>query len=300
MKDLLEELKNLVLKESLIEGINTTNIPSMIIFKSSNITKELQTVYEPSLFVILQGAKIVTIGKKIITYDNSSFLISSTYLPISGRIVKASENEPFLSFKISFTLEEIFEAIKEFSITLDKNKSSLALCSYKINEELLDTVFRLFKLSKKGKDIETLLKMYKKELLYHLLITNKTIELLQLSFIEGNAYKISKAISFMNKDLYESLSIEEIAKRVNMSVSNFFKYFKTFTALTPLQYRKIQKLQEARRLMITQNMDISGAAFQVGYLSNSQFSREYTSYFGINPSLDIKNIKKSGIALFNT
>lgn len=251
------------------------------------------------LFVILQGEKIVSIGEKVITYNNTSFLISSTYLPISGKIIKATQNEPFLSLKISFTLEEIFDAIKEFSITMNKDKSSFALSSYKLNEELLDIVFRLFKLSKEGKETEILTKIYKKEILYYLLFVNKTIELLQLSFIEGNTYKISKAINLINKDLHEHLSIEDIAKEINMSVSSFFKYFKTFTALSPLQYRKIRKLQEARRLMITQNMDISGAAFQVGYLSTSQFSREYTSYFGINPSVDIKNFKKEWFRLFS-
>lgn len=299
MKKLVQKLRNLVIQEKLIEGINNTNIPSMIIFKSSTITNELQTVYEPSLFVILQGEKIVSIGEKVITYNNTSFLISSTYLPISGKIIKATQNEPFLSLKISFTLEEIFDAIKEFSITMNKDKSSFALSSYKLNEELLDIVFRLFKLSKEGKETEILTKIYKKEILYYLLFVNKTIELLQLSFIEGNTYKISKAINLINKDLHEHLSIEDIAKEINMSVSSFFKYFKTFTALSPLQYRKIRKLQEARRLMITQNMDISGAAFQVGYLSTSQFSREYTSYFGINPSVDIKNFKKEWFRLFS-
>ena len=159
---------------------------------------------------------------------------------------------------------------------------------YPLTENLIDVVLRLVKLLETPEDIEVLSKIYFKEILYRLLVTKQNIELLQLVFIESNAYKISKAISFMNKKLYETFLIEDIAKSVNMSESSFYKHFKTVTGISPLQYSKKIKLQEARRLMTLENMDITGAAFYVGYESTSQFSREYSSYFGTPPSRHIK------------
>lgn len=114
-----------------------------------------------------------------------------------------------------------------------------------------------------------------------------------MAFIESNSYKISKAISFINKNIHETFLMDDIAQSVNMSISSFHKHFKTLIGISPLQYTKRLKLHEAKRLMTLENMDIEGASFYVGYQSSSQFSREYSNYFGISPGKHIKNLRKS-------
>ena len=295
MNSQFEKLLGLVKNQSLQEGINHTLVPSLNIFKSSNTTGKLHTVYEPSLFVIVQGAKIVIINDKKIMYDSSSYLISSTFMPVSGKIIEA----PFLSLQITFTFEQIFEAIEQFSIKPQKiTETKLAMSSYEMTDNLLNCVYRLVSLLNTPEDAKDLSSLYLKEILYRLLISNNNIELKQFAYAKGNAYKISNAIAYMNDKLFDNLQIDEIAEYINMSVSSFHKHFKIITSVSPIQYIKKQKLQKAKSLMLSENMDVSGASYYVGYQSVSQFSREYSSYFGVSPSIDIKNFKEQWSGTF--
>lgn len=278
------DFNNIIESIDLCEGLNTTNIPFVKIYKSTKSGKVLHTVYEPSLFIILSGSKTVMIGDKIFKYDNSLYFISSTFLAVSGKIIHASKKEPFISLQIVFTQEQIFQAFEEFSINLNKiDKTNFSAATYSLDENLKDSIYRLVNLIQTPKDIKVLSKIYLKEILYRLLISNKNIELQQLVYIESNSYKISKAISFINENLHETFLIEDIAKSINMSISSFHKHFKAITGISPLQYSKKLKLLEAKRLITLENMDIEGAAFYVGYQSTSQFNREYSSYFGMAP-----------------
>lgn len=288
-----QELISIVENQHFKEGLNDTIIPSLKVFYSSNTTEKLPTIYEPALFVILQGEKIVFIDNKAIKYDSASYLISSSFMPVSGQITQASKEKPFLSLQITFTIEQILEAIEYFIVTPQKTiDTKLAISSYDISNDLFEPISRFVLLLKKSNDIAALSHLYLKEILYRLLISHNNLELRQFAYIEGNAYKISQAISFINENLFENISIEKIANNINMSVSSFHKHFKIITAVSPLQYIKKQRLQKAKNLMLIENMDITGASYYVGYQSISQFSREYSDYFGLNPSSDIKNFKK--------
>ena len=294
MDEILKKLSVCIEKQAAIEGLNSTAISFIKFFKSYDKTQPLHTVYEPSLFIIAQGAKIVMLGNKTIEYNHSSYLISTAYLPISGSIIEAEPQKPFLSVQITFDKESIFELLQDrIQEPTSSVQTSLALSSYKVTHELLDAVMRLIDLMKTPKDIEILAPLYHKEILYRLLMNDKHAEeFRQLAYLEGNAYKVSQAISLMRENLFEPLSVAEVAKSVNMSVSSFHKYFKNMIAISPIQYRKIQRLQEAKRLILSENMDITGAAFYVGYESASQFSREYSKYFGLSPSQDIRILKQ--------
>ena len=198
----------------------------------------------------------------------------------------------FLSIQIVLSQEDIFQALEEFSMNINKiDTTNFSASTYKLDDNLKNCVLRLMTLSQKPQDIEILSKIYLKEILYRLLVSNQNIELQQLAFIESNSYKISKAISFINQNLHETFLMDDIAKSVNMSISSFHKHFKTITGISPLQYAKKLKLLEAKRLMTLENMDIEGAAFYVGYQSTSQFSREYSSYFGMAPGKHKKLLK---------
>ena len=288
----LEDLKSIVKNMPLNEGVNKTNIPFVKIFKSLSSGEVLHTVYEPSLFIILQGSKTVMVGDKTFEYDSASYFISSTFLAVSGKVIQASPQEPFISIQILFSQEQIFQALEEFSMNLNKvDTTSFSASTYTLDDNLKGSILRLVRLNETPKDVEVLSKIYLKEILYRLLVSNQNIELQQLAFIESNSYKISKAITFINQNLHETFLMDDIAKSVNMSISSFHKHFKTITGISPLQYAKKLKLLEAKRLMTLENMDIEGAAFYVGYQSTSQFSREYSSYFGMAPGKHKKLLK---------
>ena len=290
--DELRDLKNIINKMSLEEGLNTTNIPFVNVFKSITSGEVLHTVYEPSLFIILEGSKTVMVGDRIFEYDSSSYFISSTFLAVSGKIIEASKDEPFLSIQIVFNQEQIFQALEEFSVSLNKaNTSNLSASTYTLDSDLKESISRLVRLTQTPSDIEVLSKLYLQEILYRLLVSNQNIEFLQQVSIESNSYKISKAISFINQNIYETFLVNDIAKSVNMSISSFHKNFKTIIGISPLQYVKKLKLLEAKRLMTLENMDIEGVSFYVGYQSTSQFSREYKNYFGISPGKDKRRDK---------
>ena len=295
METKLKKIEEIIQSQALVEGINKTLIPSLDVFKSSTTTQNLKTVYDPSLFVIIKGSKVTIIDNKEIEYNSFSYLLSSSFMPVSGKILEA----PFLSLKISFTFEEIFEAINRFSIKVEKsNKTELAISSYEMTDNLLDSIYRLVSLLNSPQDIDGLSSIYLQEILYRLLISNNNIELKQFSYMEGNAYKISKAIVYINENMFENIQIDDIAQYVNMSISSFHKHFKNITSVSPLQYIKKQRLQKAKNLMLSENMDVSGASYYVGYQSVSQFSREYSSYFGVSPSIDVKNFRQQWSTIF--
>lgn len=295
MSQLRQKILDIVKNKATDEGINKTSVPYIQFFKSSDISKLTRMVYEPSLFVIVQGAKIVMLGHHTYKYDPLSYLVSSVHLPISGQILEASSSYPFLSIQISFTAEqiyEIFEESEELNIDYNNNYDSLGLSKGIIADEILEIIYRQLSLLDSSKDIKILAPLYHKELLYRLLQQGSASVLRQFTSLKSNASRISKVIRVIQQDLFKPIQIQELANIAGMSISSFHKYFKDITSMSPIQYRKQNRLQEARRLMLTKDFDASTAAFEVGYESPSQFSREYAKYFGLPPSKDIKKIKE--------
>lgn len=294
MTNRLKELIPIVDKSARSEGINQTAIPFVQFFKAYTTSQILHTVYEPSLFIILQGAKIVTLGNHIYQYDPFSYLVSSVHLPVAGRILDASKILPFLSIQITFTPEQIYKIAEQLNSInrVYTHETSIGISMKALEDELIETVHRLICLLNKPTDIDVLAPLYLKEVLYRLLQSDHAKTLMQFASIESNAGRIAKSIQLIKKDLFESISIQELADHVGMSISSFHKHFKIITTMSPIQYQKLNRLQEARRLMLSKHLDVSDASFQVGYESPSQFSREYTRYFGLPPSKDIKKIKE--------
>lgn len=298
-EDLLTQLKALLVAEDLNEGLNQTAVPSVRVYKSSTVTKPLQSVYEPALFVILQGAKKVYLDQHLFEYSPKKYLLSTAFLPVTGQITEASPEAPFLSLQIVFSVPKILEAVKEYAFHIEnKNHTDLAMGSNDITEELLEVVVRLAKLRQKPEDIPVLEDLYLKEMLYRLLHSNDNNVLLQYAYSGGSAYQISKTISYINDHLFDDLSVDTLAEYANMGTSTFHKHFKSMTQVSPLRYIKIQRLQNARKFMLLNKMNVTTASFQAGYQSASQFSRDYSQYFGVNPREDVKHYEDSRVSEF--
>lgn len=290
------ELANLVLNKcNGIEGSVKTEIPFLHFFTTTTKTNFVHVIYEPSICIALQGSKEVYFGNEQKGYDEHTYLLSSTNIPANIRIEDTSKEKPYVSLKISFTLGEIYEVMKELedNEVINKRKPEAGLFFDDLTDELLNPISRLLKLldsSKKNKDY--LSKLIKKEIL-SILLNEKSGDFLKQYVMEGSiSNQIVKVISRIKSDFSDTLNMKDIADEFDMSESSLYHNFKKITALSPLQFQKKLRLEEAKNILLTQNLDISDIAFQVGYESASQFSREYLRMFGDSPKSHQKKLKE--------
>jgi len=295
-KELLErkkELARLIEHHSSQDGVYETAIPSLFVIRNSNVTEPVYRVYKPSLCFIAQGTKEILLAKERFEYGPANYLISSMNLPVIGQIIKASPNAPYLSFKLEFTQSQILKVLNDSEFKLaPKENAKRAMYVGQIELSLLDAILRLVRLLDDPKDIPFLAPIYTDEILYRLLQGPYGVTLAQIAMEGSSTYRIREAIEQIIENCDKPLRIEELAETANMSISSFHRHFKEVTAMSPIQFQKHLRLQEARRLLLSESADAADVAFRVGYESASQFSREYSRMFGSPPRADIKRLKE--------
>ena len=274
------------------EGDNLMHTPleALTFYANPNKTGLLATLYEPSLCIIAQGAKEVSWGDKTLNYHAGMYLLASVPTPAHVRIVEASKEKPYAGLTITFSMEQIFEVLKEINNDNEGPLSDTPDSLYVTNmdERLQDAVLRLVRLLDTPEDIKVLAPLITKEILYMVMRT-EGVDLIRQFIREGSlTQRVVKAISGIKEEFSEKLNVKELAKSVGMSESSLYANFKKITRMTPLQFQKQLRLQEAKRILLTQEIEIAQAAYEVGYESPSQFSREYSRMFGLPPKEDIK------------
>lgn len=297
-----EALKALILKHALQEGKQRTSIGNLSLLKVTQKTELIHSIYEPSLIVIIQGSKIVILGDKTYHYGKYNYLVSSVNLPVQGQILEATEQEPYLCLQVTFNLEQISELLASSNIETSSEKVSSAqsgLCVQEIEEPLLMALLRLVQLLDTPEHSAVLAPMITKEVLYWMLVQDRDQVLRRFSMTGSHSATIRKIIQQMVTSYEQPLEVEQLAKAANMSVSNFYAQFKMVTAMSPLQYQKVLRLQEARRRLLSEGIDAAQVSFEVGYSSPSQFSREYAKFFGKPPITDTKHAKEVLLSLLN-
>ncbi|PUE66777.1 AraC family transcriptional regulator [Arcobacter lacus] len=253
------------------------------ISKSKHISQS-HIMYEPSICVILQGKKAVGFGNELYIYDKNKYLIASTHLPATVKILEASKDEPHISFKIKFTLEDIFEVLKNINNLNFKNKSEKGLFFGEQNERLYDAIYRLLKLLDKPKeDINYPSSLIIKEILYILMNDKAGYFLSKFAMENSISNKIVKVIEYIKENYAKKLNIKELASIFDISESSLYQNFKSITQITPIQFQKNLRLQESKRLFSLQNIDVLEVAILVGYESASQFSKDYSKMYGMTP-----------------
>ncbi|MEK3880139.1 AraC family transcriptional regulator [Paenibacillus sp. FSL M7-0420] len=288
---LLQQLAALILRHAPSTGTRQTHIPSLQLMHATDAAEPLESVYKPSICVVAQGAKAATLSGESYHYDPSTYLVTSVELPINGRITGASPEHPFLGIKLSFDPGTILEIVKEMDdSSLIPGETSLGITVAQTSRHLLEAIVRLIQLLDAPQDIPVLSPLVIREILYRVLQSDQGSHLHQFAIIGSHAHRIAQAIQVITKQYDQSLVVEQLAESVNMSTSAFHKHFKRVTAMSPLQYQKVIRLQEARRLMLTESLQASDAAFRVGYESPSQFSREYARQYGRPPVSDVQEI----------
>ncbi|KQX44702.1 MULTISPECIES: AraC family transcriptional regulator [unclassified Paenibacillus] len=287
------ELAKLIERHSGQDGVYLTAIPSLFFIHNSKVTEPVYRVYKPSLCFIAQGSKEILLAQERFEYGPADYLISSMNLPVIGQVIKASLDVPYLSFKLEFTQSQILEVLNNSEIQITpKENAKRAMFVGQIEVPILDAILRLARLLDNPKDIPFLAPVYTREILYRLLQGQYGVALAQIAMEGSSTYRIRDAIEQIINDCNKPLRIEELAEIANMSISSFHRHFKEVTAMSPIQFQKQLRLQEARRLLLSESGDAADVAFRVGYESASQFSREYSRMFGSPPRADIKRLKE--------
>ncbi|HCM1427590.1 TPA: AraC family transcriptional regulator [Vibrio parahaemolyticus] len=250
--------------------------------------------HNPSICLIAQGRKRVLLGEESFIYDANHFLISSVDLPIIANIIEASEEQPYLGLIMELELTEISQLIVDSELAFTQAKEAQkGIAVGELSESLLDAFVRLAELLDEGQNIKILAPIIKREIFYRLLMSEQGTRLHQIVTAGSHSHQIAKAIDWLKNNFVKPLRVGDLASYTGMSKSSFYTHFRSMTSMTPLQFQKKLRLSEARRLMLTENLDAMAATFKVGYESPSQFSREYSRLFGAPPSKDIKLLREN-------
>ncbi|GGA49620.1 MULTISPECIES: AraC family transcriptional regulator [Bacillaceae] len=286
----IKELAELIERNVTVDGTSETCIPGLRFVRASHVSEPVYSVYEPSLCIVAQGTKLVMLGEETYQYDSASYLTASVHLPITGQVVVASPEEPYLCINLQLDMNQIFEVIQSSNQGISSDSTGRGLEITLINESLLEAVLRLIRLLETPKDIPVLAASIKREIIYRILQNDENNSLKHFALVGSQAQRIAKVIGVLNREFAQPLKVEDLAKEARMSASSFYQHFKEITGMSPIQYQKQLRLQEARRMLLTERLEAAEAAFQVGYESPSHFSREYSRMFGLPPMKDIQHL----------
>ena len=276
------------------DGRFELRIPGVYAIRVSRTNPELiHALQQPALCMIAQGAKNILLGQEVYEYDASRMLVYSVDLPIAAQITKASPAEPYLSFKLDFNPAKIADLVsKVYPNGIPRVAESRGVFLGPIDLRIVNAVTRLMDLMAQPGDAELLAPLVIEEVLIRLLRSPMGLRVAQIGQVESNVHGIAKAVAWLRANFSQPMKVEELAKLAHMSVSSFHQHFRAVTSMSPVQFQKVLRLQEARRLMLSMMVDAGSASWRVGYQSPSQFSREYGRFFGSAPTKDIAKLRE--------
>jgi len=279
------------------DGLHPTAIPRLHLIRMSRPTEPLYDVQRPAVCIIVQGSKQVMVGERIYTYDEAKHLVVSVDVPITGMVQRASAEQPYLC--VFLELDPVILA----GLLLETGQGASAAASgpgvglSETTPEVLDAVARLVGLLANPADAPFLAPLAEREILYRLLQGEQGERLREIANPDSRLAQVNRAISWIKRNYDQPFRIETVAEEARMSASSLHQHFKAVTALSPLQYQKQLRLQEARKLILAGNLDAASAGHAVGYDSPSQFSREYARLFGAPPLRDVARLRADPQAL---
>jgi AraC-like DNA-binding protein len=276
------------------DGSFELRIPGVHASRFSHVmTNCVHALRIPSLCIVAQGAKTVLVGQETFEYDATRMIVFSVALPVASQITKASASEPYLALKLDLEPRKVAELVlKVYPQGLPPVQERSAVYLTPVDGSIVHAGTRLLECLGQPGDIELIAPLVLDEILIRLLRSPIGIRVAQMGFAESSVHRVAKAISWLRENFSQPMKVEDLAELVNMSVSSFHEHFKSVTSMSPLHYQKVLRLQEARRLMLSTMVDASAASQRVGYLSASQFSREYSRFFGAAPTRDIARLRQ--------
>jgi AraC-like DNA-binding protein len=285
-----EELTELIGQTVSEDGAKEV-FPGFFLARSSRTSESLHAVYKPAFCFVAQGRKRALLGEAVFRYDAGHYLLFTVDLPLIFQIEKATPDEPYLGLRLDLDPSLVASVLMEADIKIKKGDAGAkAMDVHSIDANLLDAVVRLVRLADEPGSSHVLAPLIVKEIIYRLLAGGQGARLGHL-LPSGDTQRISQAIGHLREHFDEPLKIDDFARQLGMSVSGFHHHFKSVTAMSPLQFQKQIRLQEARRLMLGEDLDAASAGFRVGYEDPSYFSRDYKKLFGSPPQRDIVSLR---------
>ena len=268
--------------------------PGFRLARSSRPTAPVHAVYEPAFCFVAQGSKQALLGEEVFRYDPGHYLIFTVDLPLVFQVEEASKERPYLGFRLNLDPSLVASVMMESGIEIKKGDSSAkALNVGPTDANLLDALVRLVRLLDSPFEGKVLAPLITREIVFRLLMGGQKARLGHLLALARDAGRISKAIEHLRENFDRQLKMDNIARELGMSLSGFHHHFKSVTAMSPLQFQKQIRLQEARRLMLGEDLDAASAGFRVGYDDPAYFSRDYKKLFGAPPQRDITKLRSN-------
>ncbi|WP_320073267.1 AraC family transcriptional regulator [Nostoc sp. MG11] len=234
------------------------------------------------------------LGSDRYQYDPMHYLLATVELPIMSQILEASKAQSCLSLRLDLDSTLVGSVVVEAGYAASQSRANVkAINVSPLDAPLLDAVVRLVRLLDTPAEARVLMPLVAREIIYRLLKGKQGARLRHIAVLGGYTHHIALAVERLRKEFNQPLRIESIARDIGMSVSGFHHHFKSVTAMSPLQFQKQVRLQEARRLMLGENLDASSAAYQVGYDDASHFNREYKRLFGASPMRDVERLREA-------
>lgn len=275
-------------------GDFATGIANLSVFRRNAPAPPITCIVEPSVVLVAQGAKEMVIGGAVFPYDTTRFLVTSLNIPANSAVTMASDAAPCLGLVFKLDLRTLAELIaQDGHLPVNGQPFHTSAGVGELSPKLLESFARLIQLLEEPAAIPVLWPLVQREIHYRLLLSDQAPLLRHIASVGSKGHRIAKAIDWMKLNYAAPLRVDELASRVQMGLSTFHQHFRQLTAMSPLQYQKWLRLNEAKRLMLNEHLDAATAAFKVGYESPSQFSREYVRQFGTPPKRDIAELRSS-------
>ena len=254
-------------------------------------THAVHQISEPGFAIVVQGAKQTVVGDRVFEYGEGDFIVNSVELPISSNVTRASVARPYLSFRLPLDPVAIASLLLESPARDEHLAAPCAMGVHKAPQELLEASVRLLRLLDSPRDAPVLRPLLDREILWRLLCGPQGGRVRQIGLADSRLAQVSHAIRHIRQHYAQALSIGELAQVAAMSESSFHRHFRAVTAMTPIQYQKQIRLQEARARLMADADDVAAVGYAVGYDSASQFSREYSRLYGAPPGRDVARLK---------
>ncbi len=272
-------------------------IPGLWMYKFEEPSDRISVIQYPSVCLIGQGSKQIFLGKETLHYDRDHYLVTSIDLPVVAQVQDASPDKPYVGMAFTIQQKEIAQLLAEGNLPLPAHyKAQRAMTVGTLSLPLLNAFLRLIDLLNDPVSIPFLAPSISREILYRLITSEEGFHLRQVGMTDTRSAQIYRAVDWLKNNYQHPLRIEKLSSYCNMSKSTFHYHFRELTSMSPLQYQKWLRLQEARRLMLSEDFDVTRAAFKVGYAGTSQFCREYSRQYGESPAKDIRTIKDARLA----
>jgi AraC-like DNA-binding protein len=287
-EELVERIARAICEDGTVQPFKGLHL-----FRHSVPLGPIYSVFEPSLCVVAQGSKEFLLGGNRYRYDPAHYLLTTVDLPYVGQILEASPERPLLSLRLILDITLVNAVMTDANHSMPSDQGGVrAIAVSPVDGNLLDAIVRLIRLLDAPAEAPVLLPLITREIVYRLLMGEQGARLRHLAIQGGYNPNVTSAIEILRQEFDRPLRIERIARELGMSVSGLHHHFKAVTTLSPLQYLKRLRLQEARRLMLSEHLDAASAAFRVGYGDASHFNREYKSFFGEPPMRDMQRLRE--------